>query len=178
MSFQTIFLVVFVLFLYGMFRWRLMRSTHAVRVDVGLEAMKWASNPLVTEQAQLSLRVMAQMMYRPIAPWLVVAGLVGAAFCTSFKTAANVVSEDKETADQVLRLKLKLIFLLITTSPLACMAGIIVVLLGAIVRISVASVAVLSEVMSPKAVMQLLSAAGDPVFMISRTNLVRLGRQA
>ena len=178
MSFQTILLIVFALFLYGMFRWRLMRSTHAVRVDAGLEAMKWASNPLVTDQAQISLTVMARMMYRPIAPWLVVAGLVGAVFCASFRTAENVVSEDKETADQVLRLKLKLILLLITTSPLACVVGTVVVFLGAAMRISVASVAVLSEAMSLKVLMQVFSAAGDPIFMISRTNLVRWGRQA
>lgn len=178
MTFQTLLLVMAVLFFYGLFRWRLMRSTHAIRIKVGREAIRWADNPRIAERTRVSLRKMAEMMYRPVSPWLVVAALTRAAFCPARRYDANMISKDQETAEQVLHLKLKLILLLITTSPLACTVGVLAVLLGLALRISVTSVAVLSETMSPKASLQVVSAAGDAMFLAFRTNRVKLGRQA
>lgn len=154
-----------------------MRSTHAIRIKVGREAMRWAENPLISDQARASLRKMAELMYQPVAPWLVVAALVGAAFYPAKRFDPNMISKDQETAEQVLGLKLKLILLLITTSPLACMAGVIAVLLGLGLRVCMMSVAVLSETMWPKALLQVVSDTGDTVFLIFPTNRLRLGRQ-
>lgn len=176
MTFQTLLLAMTVLFFYGLFRWRLMRSTHAIRIKVGREAIRCADNPLITEQAQASLRKMAELMYRPAAPWLVVAALIRAAFYPAKRFDPTMISKDQETAERVLGLKLKLILLLITTSPLACMVGVVAVLLGLGLRVCVMSMAALSETMWPKALLQVVSNAGDSVFLIFPANQVNKAR--
>ena len=160
----TVISLVAAVLLYGLLRWRLMKTTHVFRIQVGREAMEWSSDSRVTERARKSLNVMALMMYRPISPWLVVMALVWAAFWPSKSTAKNPLSEEREIARQVLWLKLRLIFALITTSPLACTVGALVMIFGLALR---SSMTVLSE---------LISAAGDPIFMISPLNLIRWGR--
>lgn len=160
----TIVQVFLVLLAYGFVRWRLMRTTHTFRIRVGREAMQWASDLRVTERTRKSLTIMTQMMYRPISPWLVVIALVWAAFWTSKSAAKNILSEDKVVAKQVLGLKLQLIFALITTSPLACAVGAFVMIIGLVLR---SSIAVLSEV---------ISVAGDPIFMMSPATIIRWGR--
>ena len=90
--------------------------------------------------------------------------LAWAAFCPSKSVAGNILSEDSEIAEKVLWVKLRLIFALITTSPAACAVGAVFVILDLALR---RSLRVLYEV---------ISAAGDPVFMIAPVNLVRWGR--
>lgn len=156
--------LVILVFLYGLLRWRIMQTTHPFRIQVGREAKRLSSDDRVTERSRKSLDVMADMMYRPIAPWLVVIALVWAAFQPSRSAAKNILSEDKVIAKEVLGLKLKLIFALITTSPLACLVGAFVMAMGLVFR---SSVVVLSEV---------ISAAGDGIFMMSPATIIRWER--
>lgn len=166
--FEQILLVAIQTFLagllYGLLRWRVMRSTHAFRIEAAREAKYWMSDPRITERARKSLATMVEMMYRSTAPWLVVIALAWAAFCPSRSVAGNILSEDSGIAEKVLWVKLRLIFALITTSPAACAVGAIFVILDLALR---RSLRVLYEV---------ISAAGDPVFMVSPVNLVRWGR--
>ena len=166
--FEQILLVVIQTFLagllYGLLRWRVMRSTHAFRIEVAREAKYWVSDPRITERARKSLTTMLEMMYRSTAPWLVVIALVWAAFCPSKSVAKSILSEDGEIAEKVLWVKLRLIFALITTSPAACAVGAIFMILDLALRRSL------------RALYEVISAAGDPVFMISPANLARRGR--
>ena len=164
----TLIQIFFVLLLYGLLRRRLMRTTHAFRIQVGRKAMQWSSDSRVKERARKSLETMAQMMYRPISPWLVVVALVVACW-PSRAIPKNVISEEKEVAEQVQKLKFDLIVALITTSPLACTAGAIVMIFGLSLRISIFSMTALHEV---------ISAVGDPIFINSPMNLIRWGRHA
>ena len=87
--------------LYGLLRWRVMRSTHAFRIEVAREARQWVSDRRMTQRARKSLTTMVDMMYRPTAPWLVVTALAWAAFCPSKSVAGNILSEDSEIAEKV-----------------------------------------------------------------------------
>ena len=164
----TIMQIFVVLLLYGLLRRRLMRTTHAFRIQVGRKAMQWSSDSRVPEQSRKSLEIMAHMMYRPISPWLVVVALVVACW-PSRSISKNSVSEEKDVAEQVQKLKFDLIVALITTSPLACTAGAIVMIFGLSLRMSIFSMTALYEV---------ISAVGDPIFINSPMNPIRWGRHA
>lgn len=123
---------------YALLRWRLMRATHEFRVQTGCEADRWARDSRVEPAIRASLAGLADRVYRPLTPWLVLLGLAVATLPPrrTIKRFHLTVSDDPDVAATVVWLKLKLFFALITTSPLACVLAILVLALGLSVRSS------------------------------------------
>ena len=122
---------------YGLFRWRLMRATHEFRVRVGCDADRLAADPRVDPKIRKSPSILADLAYRPATPWFFLVGLVVAMFLPLCKLRPL---NDVEVAAEIVRLKLKLFFASITTSPLACMFAIIFLIMGLLARHSVSTI--------------------------------------
>ena len=144
--------VIAAVFAYGLLRWRLMRVTHEFRVRVGCEADRWAEDLRVNPMIRTSLMGLADMAYRPATPWLILLGLIVAVFLPFHKLPGVRLSDNVEVASEIIRLKPKLVFALISTSPLACVLAVIVLMNGLLVR---SSVSVIGDS---------ISAAGDRFF--------------
>ena len=125
---------------YGLIRRRLMRATHEFRVRAGCEADRWAENPKVEPRMRASLSGLADMAYRPLAPWALLLGLVIATFLPGVKFGNLRISNDEEVAKKVVELKLKLFFALIAASPLACLLAVVVLAIGLLARGSVSAI--------------------------------------
>lgn len=123
---------------YGLIRWRLMRATHEFRVRAGCEADRWAENPKVEKRIRASLSGLADMAYRPLAPWALLIGSIVALF--SPRRKLGDISDDEEVAKKVVELKSTLFFAMISTSPLACLVASIVLAIGLLTRGSVSAV--------------------------------------
>lgn len=125
---------------YVLLRWRLMRATHEFRVQTGCEADRWARDSRVEPAIRTSLTGLADMVYRPFTPWLVLLGLTVAMLLRrrTIERFHNslTISDDPDVAATVVRLKLKLLLASITASPLACVFAILVLTLGLSVRSS------------------------------------------
>lgn len=125
---------------YALLRWRLMRATHEFRVQTGCEADRWARDSRVEPAIRTSLAGLADMVYRPFTPWLVLLGLTVAMLLRrrTIERFHNslTISDDPDVAATVVRLKLKLLLASITASPLACVFAILVLTLGLSVRSS------------------------------------------
>lgn len=137
---------------YGLLRLRMMKATHEFRIRVGCEADRWAEDPRVDLMVRASLTSLADMAYRPVTPWLVLFGLIVAVLLPLHKLPDVRFSDDVEVVSVVVRIKLKLLFALIATSPLACVLAVTVLMIGLLVRSSVS------------AVRDSISAAGDRFF--------------
>lgn len=125
---------------YGVFRWRLMKTTHDYRTRVGCEAVRWSTDLRVSEEARDLLLKMANSMYRPMIPWVIAIALVIAVFL-AFKPFNRVpLSEDAEVDEQLLRLQPRLVLAMVTTSPLACALGLSAFVIGLLLHSSVAVV--------------------------------------
>ena len=125
---------------YGLLRWRLMVATHGFRVRVGCEADRWASDPRVSDEVRVSLASLADAFYRPAAPWIVVTILAVAIFLPVGAPRTVELSKDRDVAMQLVALKLKLTFALVTTSPLACVVAVVVLVSGLLIHSSVSAV--------------------------------------
>lgn len=137
---------------YGLLRLRMMKATHEFRIRVGCEADRWAEDPRVDPMVRASLTSLADMAYRPVTPWLVLCGLIVAVLLPLHKLPDVRFSDDVEVVSEVVQIKLKLLFALIATSPLACVLAVTVLMIGLLVRSSVS------------AVRDSISAAGDWFF--------------
>ena len=137
---------------YGLLRLRMMKATHEFRTRVGCEADRWAEDPRVDPRVRASLMGLADMAYRPAAPWLVLSGLIVAVLLPLHKLPDIRFSDDAEVVSAVVQIKLKLLFALIATSPLACVLAVTVLMIGLLVRSSVS------------VVRDSISAAGDRFF--------------
>ena len=124
--------------IYALLCWRLMRGTHEFRVRAGCEAVRWARDSRVAPAVQRSLAGLADMAYRPLTPWLLLFALtvavslprrIGERWFGSIE-----ISDDAEVAATVVRLKLRLLFALIATSPLACLFAFVVLAIGLLAR--------------------------------------------
>ena len=92
------------------------------------------------------------MAYRPAAPWLVLSGLIVAVLLPLHELPDIRFSDDAEVVSAVVQIKLKHLFALIATSPLACVLAVTVLMIGLLVRSSVS------------VVRDSISAAGDRFF--------------
>ena len=122
---------------YGLLRWRWMRATQDFRIRVGCEADLRADDSRVKPRAQASLAGLADTAYRPLAPWLLLLGLVIVMTLPVRKLDHSEFSDDPDVAAEVGRLKVELVFALMSTSPLACVFAAIVLALGLLTRRSV-----------------------------------------
>ena len=148
---DTICVIAAGIVVYRLLRRRLLITTHEYRIRVGNEAVHWSSDSRVTDEVRASLNLMANAMYQPLVPWVIAIALIVAVLpIPSFRRV--VISDNAEVARQVLRVKLQLVLALITASPLACIIGLVALVLGFLLRSS-ASV-----------VMETISAAGDASF--------------
>lgn len=127
---------------YGLLRWRLIQATHEFRVRTGCEADRLAADPLVGPRMQRSLSGLADLAYRPAAPWILLIGLIVAVVFPIHKFFDIGLPDDPEVLEKIVRLKLRLIASLITTSPLACVLAIVVLVTGLLVRHSVGTIKV------------------------------------
>ena len=125
---------------YGLLRWRLMQATHGFRIQAGCEADRLAEDPRVHPRARASLSGLADLVYRPAAPWLLLILLVVAMLQPVRKLRDVRLSDDAETAAKIALLNTKLIFASITTSPPACVLAIVVLAMGLLARSSVGAV--------------------------------------
>ena len=125
---------------YGLIRWRLMRATHEFRVQAGCEADRWAENPKVEPRIRASLSGLADMAYRPLTPWALLIGFIVAMFLPSGKFRDLRISDDEEIVQEIVKLKLRLFFALIATSPLACLLAAVILAIGLLARSSVSAI--------------------------------------
>ena len=132
--------VIGAVIVYGLLRLRMMKATHEFRIRVGCEADHWAGDPRVDPLVRASLTGLADMAYRPVAPWLILPGLIVAVVLPLRKIPEIRLSDSAEVASEVVQLKLKLLFALIATSPLACGLAVIVLMISLLVRSSVSAV--------------------------------------
>ena len=146
---------------YGLLRLRLMRATHEFRVRAGCEADDWAQDPRVSPDVRATLRALADMAYRPAAPWLVLLGLSVVMILPPRKLSDIRISDDAAVATKIVLLKLKLLFALIATSPLVCVLAGVVLMIGLLVHSSV------------RAVRDNMSVAGDRFFPGTRAEYPR-----
>lgn len=87
--------------------------------------------------ARSSLTALADMPYRVFTPWKVLWALFVVAILPRRKSRRAEVSDDAEVAARVREVKLKLVFVMITTSPLACLIAVVVLAAGLLLRGSV-----------------------------------------
>ena len=144
--------VIGIVIAYGFVRLRMMKATHEFRIRVGCEADRWAEDHRVDPRVRASLTGLADMAYRPATPWLVLSGLIVAVLLPLHKLPDIRFSDDAEVVSAVVQIKLKLLFALIATSPLACVLAVTVLMIGLLVRSSVS------------VVRDSISAAGDRFF--------------
>lgn len=144
--------VVAAIVAYGLLRWRWMRATQDFRIRVGRKADLRADDPRVKPWVRASLAGLADMAYRPMVPWFLLSGLAIAMILPFRKLDHSEFSDDPVVADEVARLKVKLVFGLISTSPLACVFAAAVLTIGLLTRRSV-------DVIGER-----VSAAGDRFF--------------
>ena len=140
--------VVAVVIGYGLLRWRLMVATHEFRTRAGCEADRLASDPQVGDEMRATLTALADAVYRPVTPWIVVTVLTIGMLWPVGALRKVELPDDAEIAKRIVRSKLRLIFALLTTSPLAFILAIVVLVAGLLIHSSV------------NAVIDIVSAAG------------------
>lgn len=124
---------------YGLFRWRLIAATQDFRIKIGIRADRWGQDERVDPQVRNALPVLADMAFRPATPWLVLVGLINAMLTPVRKGHEAILAEiadDAEVAKEIIRLRLGLLLALITTSPLALVLALAVLVVGLLIRAS------------------------------------------
>ena len=124
---------------YGLFRWRLIAATQDFRKKIGIQADRWGRDERVDPQVRNTLPFLADMAFRPATPWLVLGGLIIAMLTPVRKDHEAILAEiadDAEVAKEIIRLRLGLLLALITTSPLALVLALAVLVVGLLIRAS------------------------------------------
>lgn len=135
--------VVAAVFAYELLRWCMALATHEFRVRTGREADCWARDPRLPPDIQATLAALAALAYWPSAPWLMllllvaglfgmIAGMLGAILPRRLQPDGSGIPDDEVIA-QVIRLKLKLVAALVTTSPLASILAVAILIIGALI---------------------------------------------
>ncbi|MDE0372497.1 MAG: hypothetical protein OXI73_08135 [Rhodospirillales bacterium] len=136
--------VVAALIGYGLIRWRLLETTHDFRVRAGCDADQWAADRSLPMEIRQSLQGLADGMYRSTMPWLIVLGTLIAVLMpyrlVGRKYDAAIRSLSPEARKDFARLNVRLFFAAVTTSPLAGLVILFVLLVGLLVRTSVEAV--------------------------------------
>lgn len=144
---------------YGLLRWRLMVVTHDFRVRVGCEADHLASDPRINDEVRATLVSLADAVYRPVTPWIVVTVLTIAVFLPVGALRKSELPDDDEIAMQIVRSKLRLILALLTTSPMAFILALNFLTVGLLFHSSL------------NAVTNIISSAGRASLWTSTSNL-------
>ena len=135
--------IIAVLVGYGLVRWRIMIVTHEFRGQAGCDADRWAADERVPANLRQSLQDLADRMYRPTTPWLIVLGTLIFVLMPyrqfDRKHDAMMRSISSDVREDVARLSVRLVFAGVATSPLATIATILILLAGLVIRTSVAS---------------------------------------
>ncbi len=124
---------------YGLLRWRLMVVTQDFRIKIGKQADQWGQDGRVNPQLRAALPLLADMAFKPTTPWLILSGLITAMLMPLHKDHEAVlaeISDDAEVAQKIIRLKQGLMLALITTSPLAFVLALVVLVVGLPIRAS------------------------------------------
>lgn len=124
---------------YGLLRWRLIAVTQDFRIKTGVRADQWGRDERIHPQVRSTLPVLADMAFRPATPWLVLLGLISAMLTPPRKDHNTILAEisaDAEVAKEIIRLRLGLLLALITTSPLALVLALVVLIVGLLIRTS------------------------------------------
>ena len=117
-----------------------MVATHEFRTRAGCEADRLASDPRVGDEMRATLAALADAVYRPVTPWIVVTVLTIGMLWPVGAFRKVEPPDDAEIARQIVRSKLRLIFALLTTSPLAFTLAIVVLVAGLLIHSSVNAV--------------------------------------
>lgn len=80
------------------------------------------------------------MAYWPLAPWALLIGFIVAKFLPRGKFRDLWISDDEEIVQEIVKLKLRLFFALIATSPLACLLAAVILAIGLLARSSVSAI--------------------------------------
>ena len=126
---------------YELLRWRLLTATHEFRTRAGCEADRWAEDPRAHPDMRTFLPAVADKAYRPLTPWIVLAGWTVALFMPLRRLRDIEVSDDPEVAGEITVLRSKLFFAAVLTSPLACVLAAVVLTAGLLLRGSVEALA-------------------------------------
>ena len=124
---------------YGVFRWRLIAVTQDFRIKVGIRADRWGQDERVDPQVRGTLPILADMAFRPATPWLILVGLINAMLMPvrkGHKAILAEISDDAEVAKEIIRLRLGLLLALITTSPLALVLAVAVLVVWLLIHAS------------------------------------------
>ena len=136
--------VVAALIGYGLFRWRLLEATHDFRVRAGCDADRWAADERLPVEIRRALKGLADGMYRSTTPWLTVLGTLITVLMPyrlfEHKYEAVIHSLSPEIREDFARLNVRLFFAAVTTSPLAGLVIVFVLLIGLLARKSVEAV--------------------------------------
>ena len=149
---------------YELLRWLLVAVTHRFRLEAGCDADRWAKDSRVDGKVRSVLTALADMAYRPAAPWLTLLflivfslGMIGGAIRAIFSRLPPPdtarIADDDEVAMQVIRLKLRLIAASVTTSPLASVLAVAVLAVGWMIGFAL--------LRSRRAIALYIAAAGD-----------------
>lgn len=119
---------------YGLIRQRFMRALHEFRIEAGCEVDRLIEDRRTGERTRVALWGLADMVYRPTAPWMLVALLIVAMVLPlrSFRRLNEL--DSPEIAGDVKRLNLRLLVAIVSTSPLASGLVLVVLLLGTLVH--------------------------------------------
>ena len=153
---------------YELLRWLMVAATHRFRLEAGCDADRWAGDSRVDRSVRSVLAALADTAYRPAAPWRmllllnvsllsmiagVIAGMIRAIFSRLPPPDPAGIADDVEVAAQVVRLKLRLIAALISTSPLASILATAVLAVGWMIGFAL--------LRSGRAIALYIAAAGD-----------------
>ena len=128
-----------VIVIYGLLRQRIIYATHDFRVNVGKEAILMSKNNGVDRETQNGLKVLVYAAYRPMTPWILLLGLIPG--LVSWRRAQKQThTSDPIIAKDIMWLRARLFFALITTSPLATFFSLCVMLFALIMQKSVVAV--------------------------------------
>ncbi len=135
--------IVAAVVVYGLLRWRIMKATHEFRVRAGCDADRLAAGEDVPEKMQRALRGWADRMYRPATPWLIVLGMLIAVLIPHRQLGREYDTMLRELRPEIrgeaARLHARIVFAAVTTSPLASLAAVLILLAGLTVWTSVES---------------------------------------
>lgn len=130
--------VVGIVVAYGLLRWRLMSATHLFRVRVGLEANRMAHDRDVDAADRRKFAWLAERAYRPTTPWLLVVTLLLAVLSPNL---TRQLSHDDGTVsasrEKVRLTDVRLFWALISTSPLASLLAMLILMAALLWRSSV-----------------------------------------
>ena len=109
---------------YGLLRWRLMVATHEFRIRAGAAAFALGQQADQKQPSRRELAFLAERAYRATTPWLLVLSLLRAVLGPNQRRRSS--THNAETASVPPELSVRLFWALISTSPLASILALLV----------------------------------------------------